>query len=130
MNIKSITIQIIHPHPDSFYPNDDGRFHFAIHSPNTLPVLSNGKDFMLLENRFSYGLYYSRVETRLLGSGFDTNCFNYNLDHKFANYNMRSDCIASCFQSRFLAQCKSHQFNPFQYLQRKELFEHDNLKKI
>ena len=91
INIKSIFFQILRPYPDNFYPYDNGTFHFAIHSPNTLPVLSNGKDFMHLENNLKYNLHYSRVETQLLDSGFDTNCFDYDLDHKFANYKMRSD---------------------------------------
>ena len=43
-------------------------------------------------------ILHSEVQTRLLGSGFDTNCFDYDLDHEFENYNMRSDCITSCIR--------------------------------
>src|SRR5690349_10440884 len=38
--------------------------------------------------------------TRLLGSGFETNCFDYDLDHKFADFNIRSDCITSCIKKK------------------------------
>ena len=127
MNIKSIELHINRVHPDYFYPYDEGKFHFAIHSPNTLPVLSDGKDFWHLDNNSSYRLLYSRVETRLLGSGFDTNCFDYDLDHKFANYNMRSDCITSCYKSKI--KISPLLFYGFPHLQRKELFVHDNYNK-
>ena len=121
VNIKSILVQINRKHPDNFYPYDRGNFHFAIHSPNTLSVLSHGKDFMLLNNSLSYSLRYSRVETRLLGNGFDTNCFDYNLDHKFANHNMRSDCITSCLMEN--SSCSPDHFINIKYLLRKQLFK-------
>ena len=42
-----------------------------------------------------------------------------------------SPSIASCFRTKFSNSlyCQPDQFNPIRYLQRKELFENDNLKK-
>ena len=41
------------------------------------------------------------MNTELLGEGFETNCYEYDLGYKFANYNMRSDCITTCVRSLF-----------------------------
>ena len=75
------------------YYEFDETFHLAIHSQNSLPSEEN-----LI--KIAYGtentIQYSEVRTQLLSTGFDTNCFDYDLDHKFANYNMRSDCITQC----------------------------------
>ena len=71
-------------------------FHLAIHSGNVLP---NFYDFIEFKHYKIYTIRYSEVQTQLLGSGFDTNCFEYDLNYKFANYNMRSDCITSCMKS-------------------------------
>ena len=33
-----------------------------------------------------------------------SNCFEYDLDYKFANFNMRSDCIQSCIHEMYMKQ--------------------------
>ena len=71
----------------------DETYHLAIHSQNSLP---NENDFIIIGHGTDNTIQYSEVRTQLLGTGFDTNCFDYDLDHKFANYNMRSDCITQC----------------------------------
>ena len=81
--------------------NEDKYFQLAIHSPNSLPNFNVDK-FIKIEHGTSYLKGYSEIQTKLLGSGFDTNCFDYDLDHKFANYNIRSDCITSCLRLLYI----------------------------
>ena len=104
----------------------DQYFYLAIHSPNNLPKLTSDQEFKKLGIHSRNHFRFSRVETRLLGSGFDTNCFDYDLDHKFANYNMRSDCITSCLMEN--SSCSPDKFIATQYLLRKQFFENmDNI---
>ena len=83
-------------------------FNFAIHSPNTLPCMSSGvcmNDFLTLKK--SYLVKYHQLSTALLGSNYDTNCFEYDPDHKHSNFNMRSDCLSWCFQAKMSKLCNS-----------------------
>ena len=66
---------------------------FSIHSPNSLPNLNDLTEF---DPKRHTVFSITQVNTELLGEGFETNCYDYDLDHKFANFNMRSDCITSC----------------------------------
>ena len=70
----------------------------SMHSPNSLP-----SSFMQLplKSYQMYNYHVSKTQIHLLGDKYDTNCFNYDLDYKFQNFNMRSDCIQSCYQDRF-----------------------------
>ena len=97
MKFSTISIQIYFSYRTMpIYPRPE--FSLSIHSPNTLPNLdkmatfssSNGHEFLI-----------SQINTELLDEGFDTNCFEYDLDHKHGNYNMHSDCITSCIQDSF-----------------------------
>ena len=88
---------------------------------------------MLFFTKIKYGtrfgrMSYSRVETRLLGSGFETNFFDYDLDHKFPNYNMRSDCITSCLRRNY--SCPADKFVFQQYLLREEYVAHKGNTKM
>ena len=69
----------------------------SMHSPNTLPLL---RDFLVIPTHIPSTVQFSQIKTELLGSDYDTNCQEYNLDYKYANFNMRSDCITDCFQKR------------------------------
>ena len=53
----------------------DKSFHLAIHSPNRLPRLDDN-DFMKIKQGSDNIIFYSEVQYQLLGSGFDTNCFD------------------------------------------------------
>ena len=121
--------------PEHAFERDSGgkykpkTYHVAIHSQRNMPKLANDKEFF----EFLYGSHkffrFSKVETRLLGSGFDTNCFEYDLDHKFANYNMRSDCITTCLMGRLT--CEGKQYFISQYPMRKEYYlTRENIKPI
>ena len=72
----------------------------AVHSPNTLPDFTLATQFKTIELNGDYSLFYASLESHLLGSDYDTNCVDYDLDHKFANFNMRSDCMTSCIQRK------------------------------
>ena len=72
-----------------FKPEERGKVYISIHSPNDWPSLTPGVQFIKILNNFKAKFEYSVINARLLGSGFDINCFDYDLDHKFANYKIR-----------------------------------------
>ena len=88
-------------------------------------MLTTTKDFTVINLDRHVEISYSRVDTHLLGNGFDTNCFDYNLDHKFANYNMRSDSMLHCMRKQL--KSPPNQLVISHYPMRKEYFQH-NLK--
>ena len=69
----------------------------SLHSPNTFP-LNSLKDFKPYDINKDYMISYSEIFTKLMGRGYDTNCYEYDLDYKYANFNMRYDCLAWCYQ--------------------------------
>ena len=115
INLNSISLML------SNEPYYDKTFQLAIHSSNSLP---NDNDFIKINHLTNNIIRYSEIQTRLLGSGFDTNCFDYNLDHNFGNYSMRSDCITSCMTSRL--QNFTRQFGHLipDHLMRKQYFQY------
>ena len=74
----------------------------------------------------SYTVTYSQLSTKLLNHKFDTNCFDYDLDYKFHNNNMKSDCLTWCYQKKLNEehnlkhQHESRYFFPTESLFRKE----------
>ena len=72
-----------------------GDLSLSIHSPNSIP---NYPALLQIDPKKAHDFYYSQVNTELLGEGYDTNCFNYDLDYKYANFNLRSDCLSSCIE--------------------------------
>ena len=93
---KYIYIRVINDDkifPLGYYQN----IYLSLHSPNTLPD-ANGGNYHFLTMGKVYTIKYSRILTRLLESNYDTNCFDYDLDYKLSNFNMRSDCITWCYQ--------------------------------
>ena len=99
---------------------------FAMHSPNTLPNLNDENFEYLSMDHHSYICTYSLLNTKLLDSNYDTNCLNYDLDYKFYNNNMRSDCLAWCYQKTKNDQFNSNNFFPSWSLFRKEALSHLN----
>ena len=80
-----------------------------IHSPNTFPDIDNA-EFINVNPVISLEATYNQISTELLGEGYDTNCYEYDLDYKFANFNMRSDCIMSCIQNIISNKCNLDSF--------------------
>ena len=70
----------------------------SIHSPNSLPQLES---MVKIDSEKFHEFTYSQINTELLGEGYDTNCFDYNLDK---NFNMRSDCGSACIGDAFEKQ--------------------------
>ena len=99
-------------------------YSFAIHSPNSLPELNAWPDFQHIHGETSIIYMYNQVHIDLLKPNFDTNCFEYDLDYKFANNNMRSDCITHCYQNAKRQKCNTNGITPSFYLLRKDLFIH------
>ena len=79
------------------FPHDPfGIFFLSVHSSNSLPNNLDG-NYHLIQLGQIFNIRYSRMYTNLLGHNFDTNCFEYNLDYNYSNFNMRSDCITWCY---------------------------------
>jgi hypothetical protein len=78
-------------------------FYFSIHSPNSFPSLN---EMRLIKIKSIAEIDYSMTKTTLLNSRYNTDCLNYNLDYRYANYNMRSDCITTCEQRESSCQGK------------------------
>jgi hypothetical protein len=89
---------------DWFPSNAIEEINLSIHSPNSFPKLNN-KFFNTLDINKNYHIRFSQINTELLGSGYDTNCYDYDLDHKYLNYSMRSDCITKCFLNFIRNKC-------------------------
>ena len=110
---------------ESIPPSYLNRIYFAAHSPNSLPELTY-QFYKLLFLNNQYFIKYSLLKTRLLDIRFDTNCFEYNIDYKHANFNMRSDCITHCYQ-RKMNELVNHgiaeSYAPSHYLLRNEAID-------
>ena len=106
----------------------NSKLYFSIHSSNVLPDL-NDQNFFSLTQYKNHTILYSEVNTELLGNGYDTNCYNYDLDYKYANFNMRSDCLLSCYQTMLGKECEHDDFISSEKLLRKELID-QNIDKI
>ena len=87
---------------DWFPLNLFNHIRFAIHSPNSLPDENN---LVELNPHAAFTIEFNQITTELLGNNYDTDCFEYDLDYKFANYNMRSDCMTSCVQNTIKIEC-------------------------
>lgn len=88
------------------------------------------EDFVDLTLGKSYIITYSQLHTQLLGKGYDTKCYEYDLDYEKANYNMRSDCLAWTYQDQVNKICGDKAFVPFPCLIRDETFEQVHFKTI
>ena len=95
-------------------------FKFAIHSPNTIIEL-NDENFEYMSLNKSITVTYSQLSTQLLDHKYDTNCFNYDLDYKFQNNNMRSDCLTWCYQEKLNEKQNSRKLFPTGSLYRMDL---------
>ena len=81
------------------------KFYMAIHSPNSLPDSKIGKNFMEFDYKGDYLVTYSKINIDRLDSSYDTKCIDYDIDYIYANFNMKSDCIASCYQTMMRDMC-------------------------
>ena len=83
--------------------------YLMIHSPNHFPD-ANDQNLGILTLGKSHFITYSQLRTELLGLGYDTNCYEYDLDYKYGNFNMRSDCLTWCNQNEVNKYCKTEAF--------------------
>ena len=104
--------------------------YLAIHSPNSLPEFNEDSEFIEVESDRQYFIRYSKLSIERLNSRYDTNCQEYDLDHKYGNYSMMSDCISSCHQRLLTEYCPGNLFKNIPFLFRKEYFELDNMSRI
>ena len=96
-------------------------YFFTIHSANELLDFNERNYFKIGHNINTY--FYSTINTELLGTGYDTNCYDYDQDYKYANFNMRSDCQLSCYQTRLSQKCGDSNFYLSNSLMRKEFID-------
>ena len=98
MHVDNIVLVIIGSN-DWFPIGDLFYIYFAIHSTNCLP----DKDtFQGIYNRLNNRIEYNELTTELLGKGYDTDCYEYDLDDHF---NMRSDCLTYCIRNFIGEMC-------------------------
>ena len=122
MNLDYLSIRL--EHSNSWSPSIDfEEYYLSIHSPNTLPELTNDENFIVMNASKDYSVTYSQINTELLDSGYDTNCFKYDLDYKHAN-NMRSDCFTSCYLENIKPLCNDKIPDSSQLL-RKEFLDYN-----
>ena len=131
INLDKIEIRIF---DDLYsYPEQLGDVYFTVHSPNSLPDFIFGGNFQILKRSEGYTrlITYSQINLNVLDHRYDTNCFEYDHDHKFGNFNMRSDCITSCIQRRLKDIFKQNEWLlPSDRLLRKEMFLHDEQTRL
>lgn len=96
-------------------------FPVSLHSPDNLPIYRETK-FITLDS--NYFISFSKWKIQRLGSGYDTDCHDYDPRLK-----TRSDCIAECYQSALSIDCPTKGFVVSEHFVRKEYFEENpNLK--
>ena len=105
-------------------------FYIQIHSPNSLPELRRWPNLFYINPEQPITHKYHQIHIDLLGQKYDTNCFEYDLDYKFANNNMRSDCITHCYLDSKRQKCNSKGIIPSLYLLRSEYFFQDETSKF
>ena len=96
------------------------RLYFSIHSPNILPdLIVPGENFIELKFGYDYDMGFSYIKIEHLEK-YASGCFQYDMDYKHANNNMRSDCMNHCVEQ--LGKCRNGTEPPHSLL-RREYFE-------
>ena len=81
LNIKPNLIALfLEPFYDWMPVDNYQGLHFYLHSPNSFPRLSE-ENFFYLDKKFIHTILYTKINTQLLGSGYDTICYDYELDY-------------------------------------------------
>ena len=101
-----------------------------MHSPNALPEITRENFVFLPLNDKMIDIQYNQIQTELLGHSYDTNCFNYDLDYKYANFNMRSDCITDCHMKKVSENLNHSELVTSDLLYRKEFLELNRHMKV
>ena len=115
----------IHALFEWFPINNFKNIQVAIHSPNNLP---DANAFKTINTGKLTNIGFNQLTTKHLGEGYEHNCYEYDLDYKFANFNMRSDCIQSCIQNSIKNICELDDLILFKGLYRIDLLESEPLR--
>ena len=110
----------------SFPPHFTQKISLYIHSPNNFPRI--GKDTPIIQDikkAYLTTIRYNQITTMLLDSHYDTDCYEYDLNYKFGNFNMKSDCIRECSDSYLAFTCNISGYTHTGSLLRKDLLEHN-----
>ena len=92
---------------------------FAIHSPNDIPNLSHD-NFHHLNLDETAIIHFSQKNTELLGSGYDTDCWDYISGADESRSRMKQECGLSCLRSLYFNKCGKDIFRTLGSLFRKE----------
>ena len=92
--------------------NDFDAIKIALHSANDLPIISFRFSTSLSKN-FLWLLRYTTNRIERLGHNYDTNCINYNNEHKFKT---RHNCIENCYIHKLRRICNGTDLVKFGFL--------------
>ena len=101
----------IQPNYEWMPPESYRGIYFSLHSPNSLPRIKE-ENFIYLYNKDLHEIFYTQINTELLGNGYDTNCHDYDLDYRYGNFNMKSDCVSDCYWKYVKVGCEMTEFPP------------------
>ena len=107
---------------DSF-PYEDFSYPYTLHSPNDLPYIGYGSVRYMM-NGYRYFVYYTKVNIKRLGNGFDTKCKDYDKHY------IRSDCIWNCYQETMMERQNSSDLFFSGYMMRQEIIVKISHKKF
>ena len=114
LEVDYITIQVNHQNlwfPPNIYDNNSNEIFFAMHSPNVLPTLMVGENFLIIQTQSRYILTYTQITTELLDSKYDTNCRDYYQDDNVTQVKMRSDISPEVDKGKGIAQIPPPKFS-------------------
>lgn len=98
-------------------------FFFSMHSPNTLPDLIQGQNFMTIKTKLQHVITFSQINTQLLPPTYDTGCAHYDLDDSNPQTpSLRSDCISHCILKDLQSLCQIDCIFQTEILLRRDLF--------
>ena len=106
-------------------PIDLPKILFSIHSPNDMPRFSLDESKVEFETNTEFEVTFSQLSIERMGNGYDTNCREYDLDHKFAYSITRYDCVLSCFLKKTKEKIELDNLFFSEYPLRKEYFDPD-----
>ena len=102
MNLDSIKVTITN-NVNWLPPHIIKHYYSALHSPQTIPELSIGQEFVEILSNVTYHVSFSKLNVDRHQSESDFHCTDYSREEK-NNTTIRSDCIAMCIMKKSLSE--------------------------
>ena len=83
-------------------------FYLSLHSANYIPNTVFNNNFIRIDPSREYSVLYSRINTLLLGRGYDTDCHDYDECKSGKCLNLRTDCLMNSTQMQFRKLCNGN----------------------